>query len=98
MTATQVSKLLFLASGGYAVLCAPAVLVAEHMGWQESFLHASQFLAIVICVASALSFLWLSRARRSTASWFAVAAVCLGGLWLAFLAYVVFFSGPVWTD
>ena len=47
---TTLSRWVFLASGTWAVLCAPAILLAERFGWQRS-------LALVV---GALSGLWVA--------------------------------------
>lgn len=84
------SKAPFLVSGIYAVLCAPAIFLAEHYGGPQSFFHASQLLAVVICFLSSSAYLRRGRQPKQT-SWLVLAAISalVSGLWLAFVVYVI---------
>jgi hypothetical protein len=87
---TAVSRWLFIASGLYALSCAPAILVAERMHWPQSALHLSQFVAALLCWPASLMVIWRSRAspgRGRTA--LAAVAASLCSLWMAFVVYVV---------
>lgn len=90
MKLTAVSRWLFLATGLYALSCAPAILVAERLNWPQSALHLSQFAAVVLCWPASLIFIWRSRASpaRGRKALAAVAA-SLCSLWMAFVVYVV---------
>lgn len=89
MTIARVSKWLFVGTGVYALLCAPAILLAERYSWPQSPLHATQFLAAFICFPSSLLFLWFSRDAQSGVRRLAVAAAILSAAWLAFVVYVL---------
>ncbi len=52
---------IFFAAGLYALACFPAVLLFEHLGWPETLLHLTAFLACVVCVVSALKYLLSTR-------------------------------------
>jgi hypothetical protein len=90
MTVANLSKWLFVSSGAYALLCIPAILLAERFSWHESFFHATQFLAIACCFPASLAVLWFTRGTRSWLRKLAIAALILCGAWIAFLAYVLF--------
>lgn len=99
MNVTQSSKWLFLAAAGYAIACAPLILLAERLGWPESPFHVTQLLAVAVCFPASLLFLRRSRgAVFSTLHWLAVAAAVLSGLWLAFLGVVLFAYAFVGMD
>jgi len=97
MTVANLSKRLFVSSGAYALLCIPAILLAERFSWHESFFHGTQFLAIVCCFPAALIFIWFNRGSPSIVRKLAIAALILCGAWLAFLGYVIFTFEP-FTD
>ena len=90
MNSLRVSKFLFTALSAYIVLCVPAIFVAEHYGLPEAPLHGSQFLAVVACIPSAATFLWLSRGSPLRGLRLVAAlAITLAALWVAFLVYFV---------
>jgi hypothetical protein len=94
MNITQSSKWLFVATGVYASLCAPAILLAERLGWPETPFHATQFLAVALCFPASLLFLWLTRGIAFGAlQWLAAIAAVLSGLWLFFIVFVLFSLG-----
>jgi hypothetical protein len=81
---------LFLASGAYAILCIPGILVAEHLQWSQWFFHASQLAALLLCFAGAVIFLF--RPRRAPAGWkqmLAFLVVVLAGLFLAMFVWII---------
>ena len=87
---TSIALALFMGAGIYALACAPAILLAERLGWSQSFFHATQFVATILCVTVAPFFLWITRGLRfNWARWFALIACVLSGLWLAFVIYVL---------
>jgi len=91
MNLVMLSRSVFLWAGFYALLCAPAILLAEHFGWWESPLHVSQLFAVIICLSASLVFLWSTRGTRfDLTRWLSLAAVILSGLWLSFIGYVFF--------
>ncbi len=79
----------FLACGAYALLCIPAIFLAEAKQWPESFWHTTQLLAALGCFASAAAFLLSGRGprragrpSRSAMTVWAKVAVVLSGGWL----------------
>jgi hypothetical protein len=91
MNITQSSKWLFLATGVYAALSAPAILVAERLAWPQAPFHVTQLLAVALCLPASLLFLWRSRGSAfGSQQWLAVAAAILSGLWLSFVVFVLF--------
>ncbi|MCC6881679.1 MAG: hypothetical protein WBE58_17355 [Verrucomicrobiales bacterium] len=86
---TSVAHPLFLGAGIYALACLPAILLAERLGWSQSFFHASQLVATILCVPAAALFLWRTRGGRfHWARCLALVACGWSGLWLAFVLYV----------
>lgn len=88
-----------LATGGYVLLCIPAILLAERFGVPQAPFHITQFVATVACFVSAGWFLWRVRgvavgARRTVA----ILAVSLSGLWLLFIAFVIVGGALVMRD
>lgn len=87
---TSIALALFMGAGIYALACAPAILLAERLVWSQSFFHATQLVATILCVPAAAFFLWLTRGLRfNWARCFALVACVLCGLWLAFVLYVL---------
>ncbi len=88
-----------LGSGAYALLCAPAILVAEQQGWPERPLHSTQLLATLVCLMTSVRYLRSTRGcslgiRRPLALAVSVAS----GLWVGFVCFVVLvfmFSGAM---
>ncbi|MHC5212555.1 MAG: hypothetical protein ACYTG2_17725 [Planctomycetota bacterium] len=79
-----------LASGGLALLCAPAILVAEQLGWSQRPLHGTQLLATMVCLVSSARFLWAGRGEvRGWPRVLAIVALGLSGLWLCFVCFVL---------
>ena len=90
MNGLRASRTLLITLCIYVVLCIPAIFVAEHFGLRQGPLHASQLLAVIACVPTAIAYLWLSRGNAfHSLRLVATAAVTLAVLWLAFLAYFV---------
>ncbi len=52
----------FLLSGVYALGCIPAVFIFEHFRWEDAPLHITSFFACIICLVSAVMYLWTGRA------------------------------------
>ena len=89
MNITKSSKLLFLTTGGYALLCMPAILLAEHYGWPQTPFHLTQIVATLLCFPASVLFLWLTKGTRF--SWhrsLGIVAAILSGLWVVFFCYV----------
>ncbi len=92
-TVASISKWLFLITGAYTVLCAPAILLAEHFGLRQSPLHISQFLAAAACAPSSAAFLWATRGSAFTAArWAAALALVCSALWVGAIVSFVFFA------
>ena len=89
MATREASKSVFLASGIYALLCAPLLLVAERFSFPQWPLHASQFIAVLICLPASLIYLWCTRGQRAPIRQLAIAASLLAASWLGFIAYIV---------
>ncbi len=89
MATPHVSRFAFLASGIYALLCAPLILLAERLSFSQSPLHASQFIAVLICLPASLAYLWGTRGQRAWTRRLAVVAAFLATAWLGFIVYVV---------
>ena len=86
---TTIALILFMGAGVYALACAPAILLAERLGWSQSFFHVTQLVATILCGLAAALFLWLTRgARFDWARKIAIIACVLSGLWMAFVLYV----------
>ena len=94
---TSIALVLFMGTGIYALACAPAILIAERLGWSQSFFHATQLATTLLCFLAAAFFLWLTRGSRLVcARWFAIVVCVLSRLWVAFTLYVLLsldFSG-----
>ena len=89
MATERISRSFFLASGVFALLCAPLIVIAERFSLPQWPLHASQFIAVLICLPASLIHLGRTRGERAPARWIAVAAALLATAWLGFIAYVV---------
>jgi hypothetical protein len=86
----------FLLSGVYALACIPAVFVFEHLRWEEAPLHITSFFACIVCVISAIMYLWSGRAAggesvgaSSRTRTLAYIAIALAGGFLLLCAIVV---------
>jgi len=87
---TSISHFLYMGTGIYALACAPAILLAERLGWSQSFFNITQLVATILCVPAAAFFLWLTRGLRfNWARCFALVACVLSSLWLVFVLYVL---------
>jgi len=84
------SMRLFCVTGGLAVLCGPAVLLAERYGWSQAPFHVTALVSTVICFLSSIAFIWSTRGepfggRQSLA----LVACTLSAAWLAFVVHVM---------
>ena len=87
---TAIAYFLFMATGIYSLSCAPAILLAERLGWSQSFFHLTQLVAAILCAPTAACFLWNTRGLGfSWARCIAFAACALTSLWLLFVLYVI---------
>lgn len=86
----SIAHSLFMGAGIYALACVPAILLAERLGWSQSFFHATQLVATILCFPAAAFFLWRTRGLRfNWARCLALVACVLSGLWLACVIYVL---------
>ena len=86
----RASGWILLASGGLALLCAPAILVAERLGLSQRPFHATQLLATLVCLVSSARFLLASRSEvRGWPRVLGMVALGLSGLWLGFVCFVL---------
>jgi len=90
MNAIQASLRLSLVAAVVALLCAPAILLAERLAWPQAPLHVVQLSAVVLCFLASLVFLWCTRGTRSGGPrWVALTAAALSGVWLLFIGFVL---------
>ncbi|TAJ15808.1 MAG: hypothetical protein EPO68_12200, partial [Planctomycetota bacterium] len=61
MNAAALTQRLYLLTGAFVLLCAPAILLAERMDWPEWPLHLAQQVAALLCCAGSGAWLWLHR-------------------------------------
>ncbi len=91
MSSARPAKWIFVVTGVYALACVPAILVAEKLRLPEWPLHTSQLLAVIVCFLAGALFLVTKRSpARGALGWLAIVACVLCGLWLAFIAFVLF--------
>ena len=98
---TRLCRALLALATGTILACIPWLLVVERNGGDQRPIHLLQsFVAVPLAVVSAAGFLWSVRNDPSVRGWRAAAwLVLLGaGLWLAFLAYVLFLADFSWMD
>lgn len=95
------ARRVFLAAAAVVVACMPLVIVAEKLGWNQRPLHLTQsFVAVPIaCLASGL-YLWGRRGQSGEGAMRALAWLVFVGtlLWVALLAYVLWFADFSWMD
>ena len=90
MALERIFKWLFLTTGIYAAMCAPAILLAERFGFRESPIHVTQWLAAAACIPASSTYLWLSRARPTgPLRLLAILALVSALAWVAFVIYVI---------
>ena len=90
MRLQRASKSLFVAFGLIAVLCAPAILAAEHFGLSDDLLHPIQLLAVIGCIAASITFLAVTRGAPFRGfRLLAASALFLAALWFLFVIYVL---------
>jgi hypothetical protein len=91
----------FLAAVGVVIACIPWLWLAERSGWSQRPIHFIQtFLAVPAVWLASVGFLWFGRVEPGSRglrvfAWF---AWFIATLWLAFLAYVLFFVDFSWMD
>jgi len=90
MNITTIFQRLFIVTGIYALLCFPAVLIAELYNWPEKYIHISAFISSGLCFVSACVYYFRTRNTPITLSrGLAIAAIILAGLWVSFVVFVV---------
>jgi hypothetical protein len=91
----------FLAASSLVIACMPWLWLAERFGWSQRPIHLVQtFLAVPTVWLASAGFLWFGRVEPGSRglrvfAWF---AWFIATLWLAFLAYVLFFVDFSWMD
>ncbi len=92
---------IFLGAAAVVVACMPLVILAEKFGWNQRPIHLVQsFIAVPIaCLASGL-YLWSRRGQPGEGALRALAwlVFVVTLLWVALLAYVLWFADYSWMD
>jgi len=98
---TKLCRRLMLGGVGLVFVCVPWLWCAERLGWSQRPIHLMQtFLAVPVAFIAGTLFLWLGRSVTDDRGWrpFAWVVVVASGLWVAFLAYVLFGADFSWMD
>ena len=98
---TKLCRRLMLGAVGLVFVCMPWLWCAERLGWSQRPIHLLQtFLAVPVAFIAGALFLWLGRSAPADRGWrpFAWVVVVASGLWVAFLAYVLFGADFRWMD
>ena len=98
---TDCSRQIFLASSAIGVACVPWLWCAERWGWNQRPIHLTQtFVAVPVAFVAGALFLWFGRSSEEGRMWrpFAWVVVVASGLWLAFLAYVLWCVDFSWMN
>ncbi len=98
---TDAARRIFLGAAAVVVACMPLVILAEKLGWNQRPIHQAQsFIAVPIaCLASGL-YLWGRRGQPGEGALRALAwlVFVVTLLWVALLAYVLWFADYSWMD
>ncbi|MHC4621684.1 MAG: hypothetical protein ACYTEQ_28410 [Planctomycetota bacterium] len=97
----RLSFIVFLVSGICALLCIPAVLIAERNNLSDGPFHVVAMVSTPICLVSGLWFLVRSRKqKKGLPQALAGAGVILAAGWLCFVAFVFaqLFLAPIVED
>ncbi len=98
---TDAARRIFLGAAAVVVACMPLVILAEKLGWNQRPIHQAQsFIAVPIaCLASGL-YLWGRRGQPGEGAMRALAwlVFVVTLLWVALLAYVLWFADYSWMD
>lgn len=97
----RLSFIVFLVSGICALLCIPAVLIAERNNFPDDPFHIIAMIATPTCFVSGLWFLVRARKQKKSLWWaLAGAGVILAGAWLCFVLFVfwLIFAAPIIED
>ncbi|MBJ6982167.1 hypothetical protein [Luteimonas sp. MC1572] len=90
MKLCRAAKFSFIALGLYAVLCAPAILIAEHFGCPQWPFHLTQLIAVVGCISASAVFLFSTRGSPFHGiRLLAAVTLMVAALWAAFVVYVL---------
>lgn len=90
-----------LGAASLVLACMPLVWLAERSGWSQRPIHLAQtFVAVPLAFLSGALFLGFGRSAEEGRAWRPLAWVIVvaSGLWLAFLAYVLWFADFSWMD
>ncbi len=98
---TDAARRIFLGAAAVVVACMPLVILAEKLGWDQRPIHLAQsFIAVpVACLASGL-YLWSRRGQSGEGAvralaWLVFVVTCM---WVALLAYVLWFADYSWMN
>ncbi len=98
---SDIARRIFLGAAAVVVACMPLVILAEKLGWNQRPIHLAQsFIAVpVACLASGL-YLWGRRGQPGEGAMRALAwlVFVVTLLWVALLAYVLWFADYSWMD
>ncbi len=98
---SDIARPIFLGAAAAVVACMPLVILAEKFGWNQRPIHLVQsFIAVPIaCLASGL-YLWSRRRQPGEGAMRALAwlVFVVSLLWVALLAYVLWFADYSWMD
>jgi hypothetical protein len=97
----RLSFIVFLVSGICALLCIPAVLIAERNNFPDDPFHVVAMVSTPICLVSGLWFLVRSRKqKKGLPRALAEAGVILAGGWICFVGFVFgwLFLTPIVED
>ena len=98
---TKVCRRIMLGAVGAGLACVPWLMVVERTGGDQRPVHLLQtFFAVPVAFFTGAVYLWSGRQTTEGAAWrpFAWVVVVASGLWLAFLAYVLFGADFSWMD
>ncbi len=98
---SDIARPIFLGAAAVVVACMPLVILAEKFGWNQRPIHLAQScIAVPIaCLASGL-YLWGRRGQPGEGALRALAwlVFVVTLLWVALLAYVLWFADYSWMD
>jgi hypothetical protein len=92
---------IMLGAVGLGFACVPWLMWVERFGGNERLIHLLQtFVAMPVAFVAGALFLWFGRSSEDGRAWrpFAWVVVVASGLWLAFLAYVLWCADFSWMD
>ncbi len=100
-TKTDLSLNVMLGAVGLGLACVPWLMWVERFGGNQRWIHLLQtFVAMPVAFVAGALFLWFGRSAEDGRAWrpFAWVVVVTSGLWLAFLAYVLWCADFSWMN